>query len=161
VARQDSWILNIFKIQKIKDDIQNRLSPLMFISWVWRVKRVYDDTPISSPGCLYQYGIYPVGEGCQTTFFKVICDCIPRESFMVHETLYARVDFIPQAETKTLTSVDFKHQSCSINCFEADRINVRLFCCNKRGKIGNVAAQSHCWEYLFWISVKCGSVSSR
>merc|ERR1712168_478648 len=31
---------------------------------------VYDDTPISSPGCLYQYGIYPVGEGCQTTFFK-------------------------------------------------------------------------------------------
>merc|ERR1712154_269869 len=33
-------------------------------------KRVYDDTPISSPGCLYQYGIYPVGEGCQTTFFK-------------------------------------------------------------------------------------------
>jgi len=34
------------------------------------VKRVYDDTPISSPGCLYQYGIYPVGEGCQTTFFK-------------------------------------------------------------------------------------------
>merc|ERR1712032_1493115 len=27
-------------------------------------------TPISSPGCLYQYGIYPVGEGCQTTFFK-------------------------------------------------------------------------------------------
>ena len=34
-------------------------------------KRVYDDTPISSPGCLYQYGIYPVGEGCQTTFFKV------------------------------------------------------------------------------------------
>jgi len=39
----------------------------------WNVdcgKRVYDDTPISSPGCLYQYGIYPVGEGCQTTFFK-------------------------------------------------------------------------------------------
>ena len=34
-------------------------------------KRVYDDTPISSPGCLYQYGIYPVGEGCQSTFFKV------------------------------------------------------------------------------------------
>ena len=34
-------------------------------------KRVYDDTPISSPGCLYQYGLYPVGEGCQTTFFKV------------------------------------------------------------------------------------------
>ena len=34
-------------------------------------KRVYDDTPISSPGCLYQFGIYPVGEGCQTTFFKV------------------------------------------------------------------------------------------
>merc|ERR1712047_95411 len=33
-------------------------------------KRVYDDTPISSPGCLYQFGIYPVGEGCQTTFFK-------------------------------------------------------------------------------------------
>ena len=34
--------------------------------------RIYDDTPISSPGCLYAYGIYPVGEGCQTTFFKVI-----------------------------------------------------------------------------------------
>ena len=34
-------------------------------------KRVYDDTPISSPGCLYQFGLYPVGEGCQTTFFKV------------------------------------------------------------------------------------------
>eukprot|EP00095_Tigriopus_kingsejongensis_P003753 maker-scaffold911_size81771-snap-gene-0.26 protein:Tk03753 transcript:maker-scaffold911_size81771-snap-gene-0.26-mRNA-1 annotation:"GK25194" len=33
-------------------------------------KRLYDDTPISSPGCLYQYGIYPVGEGCQKTFFK-------------------------------------------------------------------------------------------
>merc|ERR1712200_136564 len=33
-------------------------------------KRVYDDSPISSPGCLYQFGIYPVGEGCQTTFFK-------------------------------------------------------------------------------------------
>merc|ERR1712203_322001 len=32
--------------------------------------RIYDDTPISSPGCLYQFGIYPVGEGCQTTFFK-------------------------------------------------------------------------------------------
>ena len=37
-------------------------------------KRVYDDTPISSPGCLYQFGIYPVGEGCQTTFFKVRVD---------------------------------------------------------------------------------------
>ena len=35
-------------------------------------KKLYDDTPISSPGCLYQYGIYPIGEGCQTTFFKVI-----------------------------------------------------------------------------------------
>merc|ERR1712072_771034 len=23
-------------------------------------KRVYDDTPISSPGCLYQFGLYPV-----------------------------------------------------------------------------------------------------
>lgn len=33
-------------------------------------ERIYDDTPISSPGCLYAYGIYPVGEGCQTTFFK-------------------------------------------------------------------------------------------
>ena len=33
--------------------------------------RTYDDTPISSPGCLYQFGIYPVGKGCQTTFFKV------------------------------------------------------------------------------------------
>merc|ERR1711953_430546 len=33
-------------------------------------KRVYDDTPISSPGCLYQFGLYPVGEGCQTTFYK-------------------------------------------------------------------------------------------
>ncbi len=33
--------------------------------------RSYDDTPISSPGCLYQFGIYPVGKGCQTTFFKV------------------------------------------------------------------------------------------
>ncbi|XP_040578153.1 protein obstructor-E [Lepeophtheirus salmonis] len=31
---------------------------------------IYDETPISSPGCLYQYGIYPVGLGCQTTFFK-------------------------------------------------------------------------------------------
>ncbi len=60
---------------EINDDIQNvfaTLSPFMFISWVCRVQRVYDDTPISSPGCLYQYGIYPVGEGCQTTFFKVI-----------------------------------------------------------------------------------------
>ena len=35
--------------------------------------RTYDDTPISSPGCLYQFGIYPVGKGCQTTFFKVCC----------------------------------------------------------------------------------------
>ena len=35
-------------------------------------KRVYDDTPISSPGCLYQFGIYPVGEGCQTTFLWVL-----------------------------------------------------------------------------------------
>jgi len=25
-----------------------------------------------SLGCLYQYGIYPIGVGCQTTFFKVI-----------------------------------------------------------------------------------------
>jgi len=44
-----------------------------YCNYNWAVnceKRVYDDTPISSPGCLYQYGIYPVGEGCQTTFFK-------------------------------------------------------------------------------------------
>lgn len=44
----------------------------------WHVdcgNRAYDDTPISSPGCLYQYGIYPVGKGCQTTFFKVK-DCV-------------------------------------------------------------------------------------
>ena len=41
-------------------------------------KLVYDDTPISSPGCLYAYGIYPVGEGCQKTFFKV-CKLISRE----------------------------------------------------------------------------------
>ena len=25
----------------------------------------------SFQGCLYQYGLYPVGEGCQTTFYKV------------------------------------------------------------------------------------------
>jgi len=45
-----------------------------FCNYNWAVdcgKRVYDDTPISSPGCLYQYGIYPVGVGCQTTFYKV------------------------------------------------------------------------------------------
>merc|ERR1711892_208064 len=44
-----------------------------YCNYNWAVnceKRVYDDTPISSPGCLYQYGTYPVGEGCQTTFFK-------------------------------------------------------------------------------------------
>merc|ERR1712076_360292 len=44
-----------------------------FYNYNWAVdcgKRVYDDTPISSPGCLYQFGLYPVGEGCQTTFFK-------------------------------------------------------------------------------------------
>lgn len=44
-----------------------------FCNYNWAVdcgKRVYDDTPISSPGCLYQYGIYPVGVGCQTTFYK-------------------------------------------------------------------------------------------
>ena len=45
-----------------------------FCNYNWAVDcgdRIYDDTPISSPGCLYQYGIYPVGVGCQTTFFKV------------------------------------------------------------------------------------------
>ena len=45
-----------------------------YCNYNWAVDcgdRVYDDTPISSPGCLYAYGIYPVGEGCQTTFFKV------------------------------------------------------------------------------------------
>ena len=45
-----------------------------FCNYNWAVdcgKRVYDDTPISSPGCLYQYGLYPVGVGCQTTFYKV------------------------------------------------------------------------------------------
>jgi hypothetical protein len=45
-----------------------------YCNYNWAVdcgKRKYDDTPISSPGCLYQYGIYPVGQGCQTTFFKV------------------------------------------------------------------------------------------
>ena len=45
-----------------------------FCNYNWAVdcgKRVYDDTPISSPGCLYQFGLYPVGVGCQTTFYKV------------------------------------------------------------------------------------------
>jgi len=44
-----------------------------FCNYNWEVDcgtRAYDDTPISSPGCLYQYGLYPVGEGCQTTFYK-------------------------------------------------------------------------------------------
>merc|ERR1711893_83005 len=44
-----------------------------YCNYNWAVDcgdRLYDDTPISSPGCLYQYGIYPIGEGCQTTFFK-------------------------------------------------------------------------------------------
>jgi len=44
-----------------------------YCNYNWAVDcgdRKYDDTPISSPGCLYQYGIYPVGQGCQTTFFK-------------------------------------------------------------------------------------------
>ena len=45
-----------------------------FCNYNWAVdcgKRVYDDTAISSPGCLYQFGLYPVGVGCQTTFYKV------------------------------------------------------------------------------------------
>ena len=45
-----------------------------FCNYNWATdcgSRLYDDTPISSPGCLYQYGLYPVGEGCQTTFYKV------------------------------------------------------------------------------------------
>ena len=48
-----------------------------FCNYNWEVDcgaRAYDDTPISSPGCLYQYGLYPVGEGCQTTFYKVMYD---------------------------------------------------------------------------------------
>merc|ERR1712168_1589613 len=63
-------------------------------------KRVYDDTPISSPGCLYQYGIYPVGEGCQTTFFKLlkvlptrlpatkVCPIHPRSMFVTILTMF-------------------------------------------------------------------------
>ncbi len=45
-----------------------------FCSYNWQVdcgNRIYDDTPISSPGCLYQYGLYPIDKGCQTTFYKV------------------------------------------------------------------------------------------
>ena len=28
------------------------------------------DTPISSPGCEYQFGIYPIGQECNTNFVK-------------------------------------------------------------------------------------------
>ncbi|XP_037919796.1 protein obstructor-E [Hermetia illucens] len=33
-------------------------------------KRVFDPTPISTPGCEYQFGIYPISNECSTTFVK-------------------------------------------------------------------------------------------
>ncbi|XP_067626455.1 protein obstructor-E [Eurosta solidaginis] len=32
--------------------------------------RQFDPTPISSPGCEYQFGIYPVAKECSTTYIK-------------------------------------------------------------------------------------------
>ena len=59
-----------------------------YCNYNWAVhcgKRTYDDTPISSPGCLYQYGIYPVGKGCQTTFFKV------QENKIINSLVYSTI----------------------------------------------------------------------
>ena len=32
--------------------------------------RFVDDTPISSPGCEYQFGIFPSGKGCFASYTK-------------------------------------------------------------------------------------------
>merc|ERR1711862_315049 len=44
-------------------------------------KRVYDDTPISSPGCLYQYGIYP-GGGMSDNILQVCQRCCLRDPLL-------------------------------------------------------------------------------
>merc|ERR1712051_537230 len=77
-------------------------------------KRVYDDTPISSPGCLYQYGIYPVGEGCQTTFFKCAkgvayeTPCYQGLAYSPEKHVCDYPDNVPYCDAQTEGVVGFK-----------------------------------------------------
>jgi len=76
--------------------------------------RIYDDTPISSPGCLYAYGIYPVGEGCQTTFFKCAAGVAyetPCKRGLAYSPDYHLCDYpdsVPDCKGKSETVVGFK-----------------------------------------------------
>jgi len=77
-------------------------------------KRAYDETPISSPGCLYQYGIYPIGEGCQTTFFKCAAGvayetpCQKGLAYSADHHLCDYTDRVPYCENKAADVVGFK-----------------------------------------------------
>ena len=95
-----------------------------YCNYNWAVDcgdRVYDDTPISSPGCLYAYGIYPVGEGCQTTFFKV---CHTKS--IVVQTMDLQVWSLTQ-----FYSVDFSKSRIDVQkcVFNKRTIKVCVSCC--------------------------------
>jgi len=52
-------------------------------SYIWQTScgtREADDTPISSPGCEYQFGIFPSGEGCLASYTKC-ANGIPTEVY--------------------------------------------------------------------------------
>lgn len=54
-------------------DVEMALSDAVynFCVYNWRVEcgeRERDDTPISSPGCEYRFGIFPIGDGCLQSY---------------------------------------------------------------------------------------------
>lgn len=81
--------------------------------------RVYDDTPISTPGCLYKYGLYPVGDGCQTTFFKCAAGvayetyCQKGLAYSAEKHVCNYPDQVPYCDKQSEGVVGFKCPSAS------------------------------------------------
>ena len=46
-----------------------------------------DDTPVSSPGCEYQFGIFPSGKGCFASYTKC-ANGVPSQVIIISQVLY-------------------------------------------------------------------------
>ena len=93
------------------------------------IPRFVDDTPISSPGCEYQFGIFPSGKGCFASYTKC-ANGVPSE---VSQTIFS-------VGTSTLAQV-----YCQLGLAYDHRIHT----CNWPDLLMEYAGQTFFWMKLF------------
>ena len=94
--------------------------------------RFVDDTPISSPGCEYQFGIFPSGKGCFASYTKC-ANGVPSE---------VSSQIIPFSQSSTFTLAQ-------VYCQLGLAYDHRIHTCNWPDLLMEYAGRTFFWMTLF------------